>query len=158
MNYHNILHDNMLNGEGLRVVLFVSGCEHNCPSCHNPQTHNFSSGIPFDIDAVDEIFEQLNKPYIKGLTISGGDPLHEKNVTEVSSLCKTIKSKYPDKDIWIYSGYTLEQLTAKQMQGIKYADVLVDGKYIDKLRNVNAPYVGSTNQRIIYLKDVKYNE
>ena len=79
MNYHNILHDNMLNGDGLRVVLFVSGCEHHCKGCHNPQTHDPSSGIPFTRAEKDEIFEQLSKPYIQGLTLTGGDPLHHCN-------------------------------------------------------------------------------
>ena len=92
MNYHNILHDNMLNGDGLRVVLFVSGCEHHCKGCHNPQTHDPLSGIEFTQAEEDEIFEQLSKPYIQGLTLTGGDPLHPCNYERKSFRIKTFGS------------------------------------------------------------------
>ena len=149
MNYHNILHDNMLNGEGLRVVLFLSGCTHNCLECHNPETHPLDSGIPFDDDAKQEIFEQLSKPYIKGITFTGGDPLHPENAKEVYELIHEIDEKFDDKDIWIYTGYKYEDLWGQQLKTANHADVLVDGKFLKLLADVNAPYVGSTNQRII---------
>lgn len=149
MNYHNILHDNMLNGEGLRVVLFVSGCTHKCYNCQNPQTHDFNSGIQFDKTAIDEIFDELSHPYIKGLTISGGDPLHPKNLDDVYLLCQIVKKYFPTKDIWVYTGYTYENLTLEQQKCLKYIDVLVDGEYVEELKDINKPYVGSTNQRIL---------
>ena len=93
MNYHNILHDDMRNGDGLRVVLFVSGCNHYCKNCQNPQTWDKDSGIEFDLAAKEEIFEQLNKDYISGITFSGGDPLHSNNLHEIYSLILEIKNK-----------------------------------------------------------------
>lgn len=151
MNYHNILHDNMLNGEGLRVVLFVSGCEHNCKGCHNPQTHNPDSGIEFTDNEVNEIFEQLSKPYIKGLTLSGGDPLYKSNYETILSLCKTIKKKFPKKDIWLYTGYRIEEIPEEERDILHYIDVIADGRFVEELKDVNLPYVGSSNQRIIKL-------
>lgn len=151
MNYHNILHDNMLNGEGLRVVLFVSGCEHNCKGCHNPQTHNPKSGIEFTDNEINEIFEQLSKPYIKGLTLSGGDPLYKSNYETILSLCKAIKKKFPQKDIWLYTGYRIEEIPEEERDILHYIDVIVDGRFVEELKDVNLPYVGSSNQRIIKL-------
>lgn len=153
MNYHNITHDDMLNGDGLRVVLWVSGCEHKCYGCQNPQTHALSSGIPFDEDAEQELFNELEKDYISGITFSGGDPLHTKNREEVFKLVKKIKDNFSDKTIWIYTGYTFEDLLAMNNELIKSIlqniDVLVDGKFYMKLKDINAPWVGSTNQKVI---------
>lgn len=95
MNYHNITHDDMLNGSGLRVVLWVSGCNHRCEGCQNPQTWDCKSGIPFDEAAKEELFNELNKDYISGITFSGGDPLHENNLEEILDLVKEIRKKYP---------------------------------------------------------------
>lgn len=151
MNYHNILHDNMLNGDGLRVVLFVSGCEHHCKGCHNPQTHDPSSGIPFTRAEEDEIFEQLSKPYIQGLTLTGGDPLHPCNYTTLLTLCKTVKATFPTKNIWMYTGYRIEDIPAEMRDIFQYIDTIVDGRFVEELKDVNLPYVGSSNQRIIHL-------
>ena len=96
MRYHNITKDDMLNGDGLRVVLWVAGCGHHCKECHNPITWDPDGGLPFDEAAKQEIFEELGKPYISGITFSGGDPLHPANITEVTALAKEIKKKYPD--------------------------------------------------------------
>lgn len=137
----------MLNGEGLRVTLFVSGCSHNCKNCQNPQTHSLNSGIEFDIAAIDEIFTELKHPYIDGITFSGGDPLHPANRKEVYNLCKLIKKTFCDKSIWIYTGFRYEQIS--NLDVLKYIDILVDGEYIEAQRNVNLPYRGSVNQRLI---------
>ena len=139
----------MLNGEGLRVVLFLSGCSHNCLECHNPETHPLDSGIPFDYNAKREIFEQLSKPYIKGITFTGGDPLHPDNSKEVYDLICEIDEKFPGKDVWIYTGYKYEDLFGQQLKTANHCDILVDGKFLKLLADVNAPYVGSTNQRVI---------
>lgn len=153
MNYHNITHDDMLNGDGLRVVLWVSGCEHKCYGCQNPQTHALSSGIPFDEDAEQELFDELKKDYISGITFSGGDPLHTKNREEVLKLVKKVKGNFPDKTIWVYTGYTYEDLLAMNNESInsilQNIDILVDGKFYMKLKDINAPWVGSTNQKVI---------
>lgn len=164
MNYHNILYDDMRNGSGLRVVLFVSGCCNQCDGCHNPQTWDVNSGIEFDLTAKAEIINELKHPYISGLTISGGDPLHPDNVLQVYNLCKEIKTQFHNKTIWLYSGYTFEQVYIPKGVAItndfniardigndllRYIDVLVDGKFIKWLADVNYPYAGSTNQRVI---------
>jgi len=151
MNYHNILHDDMSNGDGLRVVLFVSGCEHSCANCQNPQTWDCNSGIPFDYKAKGEIFEQLDKDYISGITFSGGDPLSKSNYYEVFILCGEIKNKFPTKTIWLYTGYTWEQiLQSRELSKVMTTvDVLVDGKFEQDLADIKYHWAGSTNQRII---------
>lgn len=151
MNYHNIVHCDMRNGTGLRVTLFVSGCNHHCKGCHNPQTWDPNSGIEFDGVAKQELFAELNKDYISGVTFSGGDPLFPSNREVILSLCKEIKTLYPNKNIWLYTGYRYEQV--KHLEILKYIDVLVDGKYVEKLRSVNLPWVGSSNQKVIYVSD-----
>lgn len=149
MNYHNILHDDMLNGDGLRVVLFVSGCDHSCPQCQNPQTHSVSSGIPFDQDALDEIRTELSKDYIAGITFSGGDPLHPSNRETVASIIWSLSDilKTANKTVWIYTGYRWEDV--KNERAVRLADVLVDGEFDSALLDVNYPWAGSTNQRVI---------
>ena len=147
MNYHNITHDDMLNGDGLRVVLWVSGCEHHCKNCQNPETHDPNGGIPFDVEAAEELVDSLEQPYCAGLTISGGDPLYLGNIETVKNLCKEVKFFYPEKTIWLYTGYTWEQI--KDLEVIKYVDVLVDGRYIEELADVDYKWAGSTNQRVI---------
>ena len=101
MRYHNITKDDMLNGDGLRVVLWVAGCSHGCKGCHNPVTWDICGGIPFDEAAREEIFTELEKPYIAGITFSGGDPLHLENREETGKLIEEIRSRFPDKTIWI---------------------------------------------------------
>ena len=110
MRYHNITKDDMLNGDGLRVVLWVAGCGHHCKGCQNPITWDPNGGIPFDDAAKAEIFEQLDKDYISGITFSGGDPLYEANRADVTALAKEIKERYPKKDIWVYTGYEWESV------------------------------------------------
>lgn len=153
MNYHNITHDDMLNGDGLRVVLWVAGCSHHCKNCQNPITWDPDGGILFDKEAREEIFEQLEKDYIAGITFSGGDPLHEANLKEVTALAKEIRSRYPKKTIWLYTGYLWDEV--REWEIMKYLDVLVDGKYEEKLRDSKLHWKGSSNQRIIEVKQSK---
>jgi len=147
MNYHNITNHDMKNGDGLRVVLWVSGCLHKCTNCQNPVTWDENSGLPFDEEAERELFEKLGKDYISGLTLSGGDPLFPGNEEEVTGLVCRVKERFPDKTIWLYTGYYFEDIQDKQI--MKYIDVLVDGKYIDALRDVKLKWRGSSNQRVI---------
>lgn len=147
MRYHNITKVDMLNGIGLRVVYWCSHCEHACPFCHNPETWSVNSGIPFDENAKQEIFEELSKEEIKGLTCSGGDPLSTINRNEIAELLKEVKAKFPNKDIWLYTGYTWNEI--KDTEAIKYIDVLVDGKFIKELSIPSPKWCGSNNQRII---------
>lgn len=157
MNYHNIKHDDMLNGDGLRVTLFVSGCSHHCPGCQNPETRPIDSGIPFDEAAKEEIFEQLSKDYIDGITFSGGDPCHPENIDTVAHLMYEIKDKFPDKTIWLYTGYTVDELGMMHwgVNVLHLADVIVEGEFVKELADVNAPWVGSTNQNVIRKKSVQ---
>ena len=147
MRYHNIKKDDMLNGDGLRVVLWVAGCSHHCKGCQNPITWDPDGGIPFEQKDKEEIFEQLDQSYIEGITFSGGDPLHERNVQDVTELAKEIKKKYPDKTIWLYTGYTWEKI--RNLEIIPYLDVVVDGKFDLASRDVNLMWKGSPNQRVI---------
>lgn len=151
MNYHNIKTDDMLNGDGLRVTCWVSGCNMGCFNCYNPQTWDFNSGIPFTENTMQEILYDLSKPYIKGLTLSGGHPLDPHNAPKVLEIVKRVKMVFPNKDIWIYSGYVWENIMKDETlrEILKYIDVLVDGAYVDELRDISLAFRGSSNQRII---------
>ena len=147
MRYHNITKDDMLNGDGLRVVLWVSGCSHCCKGCQNPITWDVNGGVLFDDAAKQEIFEQLDKPYISGITFSGGDPLHSANRMDVRALMAEIREKYPDKTIWLYTGDVWENVMHYPM--MRYVDVLVDGEFMLEKRDVKLMWKGSSNQNVI---------
>ena len=147
MNYHNITKDDMLNGDGLRVVLWVAGCTHHCPGCQNPITWDVAGGIPFDKAAEDELFEALDKPHISGITFSGGDPLHPFNREEVFRLAKKIREEFPQKTIWLYTGFLWEEIC--DLPELKYLDVVAEGKFIQALLDPKLHWVGSSNQRVI---------
>jgi anaerobic ribonucleoside-triphosphate reductase activating protein len=147
MRYHNITKDDMLNGDGLRVVLWVSGCTHCCKECHNPITWDPNGGLEFDEEAKEEIFAELRKDYVHGITFSGGDPLHINNAYDVAELAKEIREAFPTKSIWLYTGGTWDEV--KHMRVIPYLDVLCDGEFIVEQKDVNLHWVGSANQRVI---------
>lgn len=153
----------MNNGDGLRVVLWLSD-HHHCYNCQNPQTWNPDSGIPFDESAKQEIFNKLSKDYISGITFSGGDPLHENNLDEVLKLVQEIRICFPEKTIWLYTGYEMSEIVkqeqyekingildvwSKRWEIIKLVNVLVDGEYIDEQRDLTKKWAGSSNQRVI---------
>jgi anaerobic ribonucleoside-triphosphate reductase activating protein len=150
MRYHNITKDDMLNGDGLRVVLWVSGCEHKCPDCQNPVTWDINDGLEFDENAKQELFEELSKDYISGITLSGGDPLHTMNRRDIGKLVEEISEKFPTKTIWMYTGYEWQDV--KQLPFINKVDVLIDGRYMKQLRDVQLPWRGSSNQKVIDVK------
>ena len=160
MRYHNITKDDMLNGDGLRVVLWVAGCSHGCRECQNPITWDPNGGLPFDQAAKQELFDQLEKSYISGVTFSGGDPLYPGNRMEITALAKEIREKFPEKTIWCYSGYTLEtdilagRLGPKDitMELLGQLDVLVDGEFHLEEKDPSLRFRGSRNQRIIDVK------
>ncbi len=147
MRYHNITKDDMLNGDGLRVVLWVAGCSHCCRDCHNPITWDPNGGLLFDAAAKEEVLEQLGKPYISGITFSGGDPLHSANRLDVRGLMEEIKREYPDKTIWLYTGDIWENLYRDSM--MQLVDVLVDGEFQTARRDPKLLWKGSSNQRVI---------
>lgn len=188
-----------MNGSGLRVVLWLSGCSHKCQGCQNPQTWDENSGIPFDELAKEELFRELDKDYISGLTLTGGDPLFDGNLDGVLDLVTEINKRYntapnrirlssPHKSIWLYTGYTIStckylddiiftfhpsyyhpnplngeyikvddkayfiKQDRKRVEIVKNIDVLIDGQYIESQRDISLPWVGSSNQRVISVK------
>lgn len=149
MNYLNILDCSIADGEGVRVTLFVSGCPHHCLGCHNPEGWNPNAGKKFTKDTFDKLIKLLKRDYIDGLTISGGEPFAPGNREEVFDICKKVKSILPDKNIWVYTGYDIEEKYFSELG--KYIDVIVDGKFIQSLRDITLPFRGSSNQRIIKL-------
>lgn len=147
MRYHNITKDDMLNGEGLRVVLWVAGCGHACPGCHNPVTWDANGGLLFDKAAEDELFAELGKDYVSGVTLSGGDPLFPGNRADIAALCARIRQRFPDKTIWLYTGYTWEEI--QDLPLLKNVDVVVDGRFVQALADSQLHWRGSANQRVI---------
>ncbi len=150
MRYHDITKDDMKNGDGLRVVLWVSGCSHMCSQCQNPQTWDPDSGVYFDEAARQELFDLLSRDYISGLTLSGGDPLFPPNRDDILNLLKTFKEKFPDKTVWLYTGDLWEDI--KDLELIQYVDVIVDGPFDKNLKDVTLCWKGSSNQRVIDVK------
>ena len=151
MRFHNITKDDMLNGDGLRVVLWVAGCSHHCRECQNPITWDPNGGIPFEEENLQEIFHELDQDYVDGITFSGGDPLHEANRDDVEALAKLIREKYPQKTIWLYTGYVWEEIHDWPI--MEYIDVLVDGRFELAQKDVNLQWKGSANQRVIDVQD-----
>ncbi len=150
MRFHDIQKDNMLNGDGLRTVLWVAGCSHCCKECHNPITWDINGGIPFDNEAEKELFDSLKPSYVSGITFSGGDPLHPLNRDEVGRLIVKIHNTMPDKTIWLYTGYLWEEISS--LEYIKYVDIIVDGKFKVELKDNKLHWRGSANQRVIDVK------
>lgn len=152
MNYCGLTKCNIADGEGLRVVLWVSGCSHHCKGCQNSETWDPKYGKLFDEDVKEEIFKELSNDYIDGLTLSGGDPLYINNRQELTELCKQVKNKFPNKTIWCWTGYLYEEI--KDLEILNYIDVLIDGPYIQELRDITLDWRGSSNQRVIKLKEL----
>ena len=159
MNYAKITKYDIANGEGVRVVLWVSGCDHCCDECQNPETWDSNYGSKFTDDTVNEILSYLNHDYISGLTLSGGDPLKKENIPELTRLVKLVKEKFPQKDIWCWTGYTLDELTKRIDPNTNYflgfIDYLIDGEFVEELKDITLKWRGSSNQRIY--KKVNYD-
>ena len=153
MRINGIEQCSMTNGVGLRTVLWVSGCEHKCKGCQNPCTWDPNSGEDFTSEKKELLYKYLDNKYIKGITFSGGDPLHPNNRGEVGKLILDIKANYPSKDIWLYTGYTWEEVKELNLDFLRYIDVLVDGRFILKERDINLRWCGSSNQRVIDVKE-----
>jgi anaerobic ribonucleoside-triphosphate reductase activating protein len=153
MRYHNITKDDMLNGDGLRVVLWVSGCSHCCKECQNPVTWDANGGLPFDEEAKEELFQEPSHDYISGVTLSGGDPLYYSNRGDILKLVREIRERFPHKTIWMYTGFVWE--TIEQLEIMDYVDVLVDGEFEVDKKDVQLYWRGSSNQRVIDVKASK---
>lgn len=160
MRYHNITKDDMLNGEGLRVALWVAGCNHCCKGCQNPSTWDPNGGIEFDKLAKNEIWEQLEKDYISGITFTGGDPMHPLNREEILKLATEIKNSFPDKNIWLYTGYEWDDIKKDPIMFniAKLTDVIVDGKFVEDLKDTNLHWKGSSNQHVINVPETLKKE
>ena len=151
MNYHKITYPDIENGTGNRVTLWVSGCPHHCEGCHNPETWPLDSGKLFTSNTAKQLYTILQLPYIQGITFSGGDPFAPENLGVVTALMMHIKKNIPDKDIWVYTGYTWEYLIEHEEYAdvLCYTDVLVEGEFIFNKRDITLAFRGSSNQRII---------
>ena len=151
MNYIKVTKNDIANGIGIGCVLWVSGCDIHCKNCHNQSTEDFNAGQPFTEDTMQEILLTLTKPYISRLSLSGGPPLDPYNAPKSLEIVKRVKMVFPNKDIWIYSGYEWENIIKDETlrEILKYTDVLVDGAYVDELRDISLAFRGSSNQRII---------
>lgn len=154
MNYCGISKADIANGEGIRVVLWVSGCNHHCPGCQNPETWNENYGKPFDNRAKENLFHELAQDYCDGITFSGGDPFYKSNAEEIFSLAKEIKENFPTKNIWLYTGDTYKEILHKfKKQDLDVIDVMVTGPFIESKKTYSTPWIGSDNQRIIRQKN-----
>lgn len=146
MRIENITYPDVNNGTGCRVTLWIAGCSHHCAGCHNKETWDFNSGREFTKEDKDKLFEILSLPYIQGLTLSGGDPIDSYNDT--LQLAEDVKTEFPNKDIWCYTGYTMEYMRDNYPEILKYIDTLVDGEFHIKEKDVTLAFRGSRNQRI----------
>lgn len=151
MRYHNITTDDMLNGDGLRTVLWVAGCTHRCEGCHNPITWDIDGGVAFDEAAERELFEKIAPEHISGLTFSGGDPLHPRNCEEVTRLARKCRELFPEKTIWLYTGFLWEEIS--ELDIVPLLDVVVDGEFVKSLFDARLHWKGSGNQRVIDVKE-----
>lgn len=151
MNYHDIKTNNMDNGDGLRVVVWLSGCNHKCKGCQNPETWDPNSGKLFGEKEKEYIFKELEKDYISGITLTGGDPIHPNNVYEVYELIKEIKDKFYKKTVWIYTGYDIGYMFKLDIpyDFLLYIDILVTGVFIEQIRDTSLMWRGSANQLVI---------
>lgn len=166
MNVAEIKTNDIANGEGVRTSLFVSGCRHHCPDCFNEIAWNFSYGKPWSEETEQEILDSMAPPWIAGLSLLGGEPFEPENQKELLKLLKDFKNRYPQKNVWCYSGFTFEEITGKKasraftdisVEMLKYIDILVDGKFNKELKNIMLKFRGSENQRVIDVKKTLEN-
>lgn len=151
MHYNKIRKMDISNGPGVRVSIFMQGCTFNCEGCFNSETHDFQGGKEFNEETINRVLELASKDYIVGLSILGGEPLHPKNIDGTTKLAKMFKQKYPNKNIWVWTGFLFDDLKDKEV--FKYIDVLVDGKFDIKLSNPTLKWKGSSNQRVIDIRE-----
>ena len=151
MRYHKIRKMDISDGPGVRVSIFMQGCTFNCKNCFNPETHDFCGGKEFTDETINRVLELCEKDHIVGLSILGGEPMHPKNIDGTTKLAKAFRERYPDKTIWVWSGFLFDR-DLKDKEVLKYIDVLVDGQYKDELHDFRLKWCGSSNQRVIDVK------
>ena len=152
MRYNLIRKMDISNGPGVRVSIFMQGCAFHCKNCFNPETWDFTAGQEFNDDTINEVLELSSKSHIKGLSILGGEPMHPNNEAGTAKLAKAFKEKYPNKTVWMWSGFKFDE-GLKDKEALKYVDVLVDGTYADEFRNPSLKWKGSSNQRVIDVQE-----
>lgn len=152
MRYNKIRKMDISNGPGVRISIFLQGCEFHCPKCFNPETHDFEGGKEFTDETVNRILELADFDHINGLSILGGEPMHPKNRAGTIALAKTFKKRYPDKNVWVWTGFLFDK-DLKNEKDIHYIDVIVDGLYVDALHDFRLKWKGSSNQRVIDVKE-----
>lgn len=158
MKYNIVRKMDISNGPGVRVSVFMQGCEFHCKNCFNPETWSFENGKDFTQGTINEVLDLCNQDYIKGLSILGGEPMHPKNIEGTTKLAKAFKEKYPNKNLWMWSGFQFDK-DLKDKEVMKYVDVLVDGRYVDEMHNPKLKWRGSSNQRVIDVqKSLKENK
>lgn len=148
MRYNKIRKMDISNGPGVRVSIFVQGCTFNCKNCFNPETHDFNGGEEFTDDTIEKVLSLCEKDYVEGLSILGGEPMHPKNLEGVTKLAKKFKQKFPNKNLWAWTGFLFDNYL-KDKEISKHLDVLVDGQYVDELHDPTLKWKGSSNQRVI---------
>ena len=157
MRYNLIRKMDISDGPGVRVSIFMQGCAFHCKNCFNSETWDFKGGKEFTDETIEKVLNLCGESYIKGLSILGGEPMHPVNILGTTKLAKAFKEKYPDKNLWLWTGFLFEQLKDKEV--LKYIDVLVDGQYKDELHSPILKWKGSSNQRVIDVqKSLKQNK
>lgn len=151
MRYNKIRKMDISNGPGVRVSIFMQGCAFHCKNCFNQETWDFKLGKEFTSDTINKVLDLADKDYIVGLSILGGEPMHPLNIEGTTELAKAFKEKYPNKSVWVWSGFLFDK-DLKDKEVLKYVDVLIDGQYKDELHDFRLKWCGSTNQRVIDVK------
>lgn len=152
MRYNKVRKMDIANGPGVRVSIFMQGCIFHCKNCFNPETHDFNGGKEFTDNTINKVLELCGNENIEGLSILGGEPMHPTNIQGTTKLAKAFKEKYPQKNLWIWTGFLFDK-DLKNEEVLKYVDVLVDGQYIDELHNPTLKWKGSSNQRVIDVQE-----
>ena len=152
MRYNKIRKMDIADGPGVRVSIFMQGCTFNCKNCFNHDTHDFNGGKEFTDETIDRVLELCDKDHIEGLSILGGEPMHPKNIEGTTKLAKAFKEKFPNKNVWAWSGFLFDR-DLKDKEVLNYIDTLVDGQYVDELRDPTLKWKGSTNQRVINVQE-----
>ena len=153
MRYNKIRKMDISNGPGVRISIFMQGCTFNCKNCFNPETHDFNGGVEFTDETINKVLSLANHEYIKGLSILGGEPMHPVNIEGTTRLVKAFKEKYPDKNIWVWSGFLYDDIMERNKEIFNYIDVLVDGQFKEELHDPTLKWCGSSNQRVIDVQE-----
>lgn len=157
MNYANIDEVEIINGEGIGVALFVSGCPFHCEGCFNSEAWDYEYGHEFTADTMEMLGRLSEKPYVQRISILGGEPLADKNIDTVYHIILTLRDTLPDKEIWLYSGFTYENLSPHQQKVVREVDVFVDGPFVEAEKDLRLKFRGSRNQRVIDIKEMRDN-